>query len=139
MTAWVHAFLTAGVSAAAAACSPGEIVWFVVSAGIAHWITAPASNGRYQGVWSMTAAAAVTAPILASWSLAHGGRLLMVATTVTAGLLGTALCAPLARVLAGADIDGRRATRAANATEQSAGEAGPEGPAGSAPGGDTPP
>ncbi|KZS84726.1 hypothetical protein B4U45_10060 [Mycobacterium persicum] len=106
MTAWVHAFLTAGVSAAAAACSPGEIVWFVVSAGIAHWITAPASNGRYQGVWSMTAAAAVTAPILASWSLAHGGRLLMVATTVTAGLLGTALCAPLARVLAGADIDG---------------------------------
>ncbi|POY02366.1 hypothetical protein C3469_11505 [Mycobacterium kansasii] len=99
------AHTTAGFSAAVAACSPGEIVWFVVSAGIVHRITQPASSGRYQGVWSMTtAAAALTAPILAACSLAHGGRLLMVGATVTAGLLGTALCAPLARALAGADI-----------------------------------
>lgn len=101
------AHTTAGFSAAVAACSPGEIVWFVGSAGIVHRITPPASSGRYQGVWSMTtAAAAVAAPILASCSLAHGGRLLMVGNTVTAGLLGTALCAPLARALAGNDIGG---------------------------------
>ncbi|OOK70162.1 hypothetical protein BZL30_6301 [Mycobacterium kansasii] len=86
-----------------------------------------------------TAAAAVTAPILASCSLAHGGRLLMVGATVTAGLLGTALCAPLARALAGPTSAGRRATTAADAAEQPADEAGPEGPAGSRPGGETPP
>lgn len=101
------AHTTAGFSAAVAACSPGEIVWFVVSAGIVRRITPPASSGRYQGVWSMTtAAAAVTAPILASCSLVHGWRQLMVGATVTAGLLGTAMCAPLARVLAAADIGG---------------------------------
>lgn len=94
------AHTTAGFGAAAAACSPGEIAWFVVGTGIVHRIAPPANSGRYHGIWSMTtAAASVTAPILASCSLVHSGRLLMATTTVTVGLLGTALCAPLARVL----------------------------------------
>jgi hypothetical protein len=90
-----------GFSVAAAACAPGEIGWFVVGAGIVHRITPPGHRGRYHGIWGLAgAAAAVVAPILASCSLIHGGRPLVAATTVAAGLIGAALCVPLARVLA---------------------------------------
>ncbi|CFE47372.1 integral membrane protein [Mycobacterium tuberculosis] len=88
---------------AAAACSPGEIAWFVVAAGIVHRIAPPAHGGRYHGIWSMAvAASSVAAPILAAFNLANGGRLVLAATTVTVGFFGAALCLPLARVLAAA-------------------------------------
>lgn len=94
---------TVGFSVAAAACSPGEIAWFVVAAGIVHRIAPPAHGGRYHGIWSMAvAASSVAAPILAAFNLANGGRLVLAATTVTVGFFGAALCLPLARVLAAA-------------------------------------
>ncbi|BBX76163.1 MFS transporter [Mycobacterium shinjukuense] len=94
------AHTTLSFTAAAAACAPGEVAWFVVAAGIVHRIAPLANKGRYHGIWSMTtAAASVIAPILASASLAHGGRPSVAAATATVGLLGTALCLPLARVL----------------------------------------
>ncbi|OBJ50124.1 MFS transporter [Mycobacterium sp. 1423905.2] len=87
-------------SAAAAACAPGEIAWFVAGAGVVHRIAPLANSGRYHGIWSMTtAAASVVAPILASWSMNHGGRPVVALTTVTVGLFGAVLCSPLARVL----------------------------------------
>ena len=90
-----------GFTVAATACAPGEIAWFVVGAGIVHRIAPPAHRGRYHGIWGLAGAiAAVLAPILASCSLIHGGRPLVAATTVAAGLLGAALCIPLARALA---------------------------------------
>jgi MFS family permease len=90
-----------GFTAAAAECAPGEIAWFVVGAGIVHRIAPPAHRGRYHGIWGLAGAvAAVTAPILASCSLIHGGRSLVAAATVAAGLIGAALCAPLARAIA---------------------------------------
>lgn len=96
------AHTTVAFSAAAAACAPGEIAWFVVGAGIVHRIAPPANSGRYHGIWSMTtAAASVIAPILASWSLNHGGRPLVAITTVAVGLFGAVLCSPLARALSG--------------------------------------
>jgi MFS family permease len=89
-----------GFTVAAAACAPGEIAWFVVGAGIVHRIAPPAHRGRYHGMWGLAGAvAAVIAPILASCSLIHGGRPLVAATTVTAGLIGAALCVPLARAM----------------------------------------
>ncbi len=90
-----------GFTVAAAACAPGEIAWFVVGAGIVHRIAPPAQRGRYHAIWGVAGAvAAVAAPILASGSLIHGGRPLVAATTVTAGLIGAALCVPLARAIA---------------------------------------
>ncbi len=90
-----------GFTVAATACAPGEIAWFVVGAGIVHRIAPPAHRGRYHGIWGLAGAiAAVLAPILASCSLIHGGRPLVAATIVAAGLLGAALCIPLARALA---------------------------------------
>jgi MFS family permease len=98
------AHTTLGFSMAMAACAPGEVAWFVVSAGIVHRIASPTNVGRYQGIWSMNVAvAAVVAPLLASCSLTHGGCTLVAATTATVGLIGAALCLPLARVLAGAN------------------------------------
>jgi MFS family permease len=89
-----------GFIAAAAACAPGEITWFVVGAGIVHRIAPPAHRGRYHGIWGLAGAvAAVLAPILASYSLTHGGGSLVAATTLSAGLTGTALCLPLARAV----------------------------------------
>jgi hypothetical protein len=61
-----------------------------------------AGPGRYHGIWGLAGAvAAVVAPILASYSLMHGGRPLVAATTVLTGFIGAALCVPLARALAG--------------------------------------
>lgn len=95
---------TLGFSLAAAATAPGEIAWFVVGAGLVHRIAPPEHRGRYHGIWSMAlAAAAVISPILASYSLIHGGRLLVAVSTVTVGLIGAVLYLPLARVLACSD------------------------------------
>lgn len=101
MGAGALASTTTGFAMAAIACAPGEIAWFVVGADIVHRIAPAAHPGRYHGVWSMTTAvAAVVAPFLASSSLIHGGRLLVAAATLAVGLIGTALCWPLARALA---------------------------------------
>lgn len=98
------AHTTAGFALATAAGAPGEIAWFVVGAGLVHRIAPAANAGCYHGVWSMTtAASAVIAPILAAWSLGHGGRPLIAVTTMAVGLLGAVLCLPMARVVAGAD------------------------------------
>ncbi|UGT92122.1 MFS transporter [Mycobacterium ostraviense] len=94
------AHTTLGFTVATAVCTPGEIAWFVIAAGIVHRIAPPANGGRYHGVWSMTLAiASVVAPILASYSLIHGGHRLVAIVTVTVGLTGAALCLPLARTL----------------------------------------
>jgi putative effector of murein hydrolase len=45
------------------------------------------------------AMAAVTSPLLASYSLELGGPSLVAAATLVVGLTGAALCLPLARVL----------------------------------------
>ncbi|MGB8506657.1 MFS transporter [Mycobacterium sp.] len=91
---------TAAFSVAAAACAPGEIAWSVVAAGIVHRIAPPAQRGRYHGIWGTAlATAAIIAPILASYSLLHGGEPLVAATTLAAGVIGAALAAPLACAL----------------------------------------
>ena len=101
MVAAAFAHTTAGFTVAAIASAPAEIAFFVVGAGVVYRIAPPANVGRYQGIWAMTfAAAAVTAPLVASLSLTHGGRPMLAAATLTIGLLGAALCAPLAGVLA---------------------------------------
>jgi O-antigen/teichoic acid export membrane protein len=100
MAAAAFAHTTAEFGLAAAACAPGEIAWFVVGAGIVHRIAPSAHRGRYHGIWGMAlAVAAVAAPLLASYSLGHGGPSLVAIATLTIGLTGAALCLPLARVL----------------------------------------
>ncbi|MHA7651828.1 MFS transporter [Mycobacterium sp. ML4] len=85
---------------ATAMSTPGELAWFVIAAGVVHRIAPPATGGRYHGIWSMSVAvASVIAPILASFSLVHGGHALVAVITVGAGALGAALCLPLARTL----------------------------------------
>ncbi|WP_085096223.1 MFS transporter [Mycobacterium paraense] len=92
---------TLGFSLATAACAPGEIVWFVVAAGIVHRIAPPAHRGRYHGIWGMALAlAAIAAPLLAASGLRHGGPSLVAVFILAVGLIGVALCIPLARVLA---------------------------------------
>lgn len=94
------AHTTLGFTVATAVCTPGEIAWFVIAAGIVHRIAPPAHGGRYHGIWSMMLAiASVVAPIIASYSLIHGGHRLVAIVTVTVGLTGAALCLPLARAL----------------------------------------
>ncbi|BBX94914.1 MFS transporter [Mycobacterium lacus] len=102
MAGAAFAHTTLGFALATAICTPGEIAWLVIAAGIVHRIAPPANGGRYHGIWSMTLAiASVIAPIMASYSLTHGGDLLVAVATVTVGLIGAALCLPLARVLSG--------------------------------------
>ncbi len=94
------AHTTLGFTVAAAVSAPGEIAWFVVAAGIVHSIAPPANHGRYHGIWSMTlAVASVVAPLIASYSLVHGGHLLVAAVTAAVGLVGAALCLPLAQAM----------------------------------------
>ncbi|VBA42658.1 hypothetical protein LAUMK136_04686 [Mycobacterium attenuatum] len=108
------AHTTLGFTVATAICTPGEISWFVIAAGVVHRIAPPANGGRYHGIWSMTLAiASVIAPIIASYSLIHGGHRLVAVVTATVGLIGAALCLPLARALR------RSASAAANHTLRS--------------------
>lgn len=91
---------TVAFGVAAAACAPGEIVWFVVVAGVVHRIAPHAHRGSYHGIWGSTlAAAAVISPLLAGCALDHGGQLLVGAATLAVGLTGAVLCVPLARAL----------------------------------------
>lgn len=96
------AHTTLDFSLATALSTPGEVAWFVIAAGVVHRIAPAATGGRYHGIWSMSVAvASVIAPILASYSLIHGGHQLVAIVTVSAGALGAALCLPLARTLSG--------------------------------------
>lgn len=98
------AHTTVGFSVATALSTPGEVAWFVVAAGVVHRIAGPTTGGRYHGIWSMAlAVASVIAPIIASYSLIHGGHQLVAIVTVAVGVLGAALCLPLARSLRRSD------------------------------------
>lgn len=94
------AHTTLDFSLATAMSTPGEVAWFVIAAGVVHRIAPAVTGGRYHGIWSMSVAvASIIAPILASYSLIHGGHQLVAVVTVSAGALGAALCLPLARTL----------------------------------------
>lgn len=98
MGAAALAHTTATFAFAAAAGSPAEIAWFVVAAGVVHRIAPVANSGLYQGIWSMTtAAASICAPVLVACALPHGGRPMLGLAIVAVGLLGAVLCSPLAR------------------------------------------
>lgn len=104
MAASALATSTAEFSLAAAACAPGEIAWFVVAADIVHRIAPAERRGRYHGIWGVTLAlSGVTAPLLASATLQHGGHVLVAAATLAVGVAGAALCIPLSRVLGAPD------------------------------------
>ncbi|MET7829309.1 MFS transporter [Streptomyces sp. NPDC005386] len=90
----------AGYAAAAAAAVPGEIILFVAASDICNRISPPHLRGQYAGIWGTTLAAAVIgAPLLAGWATATGGDHLVGLTTLACGLLGAALCLPLAALL----------------------------------------
>ncbi|MDQ0765678.1 MFS transporter [Streptomyces canus] len=91
---------TIGYSTAAALAVPGEIIAFVAATDVLNRIAPPSSRGVYAGIWGTTLAAAVLcAPALGGWALAHGGHHLVAVTTLMSGLLGAALCLPLAALL----------------------------------------
>ncbi|WP_181140714.1 MFS transporter [Streptomyces sp. Ru62] len=87
-------------AAAAAAAVPGEIVAFVAATAVLDRITPPDARGLYAGIWGSTLATAIIcAPVLAGWSLAHGGPQLVTLTTLACGAAGAAICVPLALLL----------------------------------------
>ncbi|WP_274036366.1 MFS transporter [Streptomyces sp. MMBL 11-1] len=86
-----------GFSLLAALAVPGEVLAFVAAGDVLARISPPGAYGLYAGIWGTTLAGAVViAPVLASWSLTHGGPNLAAATTLTCGVIGAALCWPLA-------------------------------------------
>ncbi|MFD5814773.1 MFS transporter [Streptomyces sp. NPDC127038] len=90
----------AGYVVAAVIAVPGEICAFVAATDILHRIAPAPARGLYAGIWGTTLAAAVmSAPLLAGWSITTGGDQLVGLTTLASGLLGAALCAPLAALL----------------------------------------
>lgn len=93
---------TVEFAVAVASAAPGVIAWFVATNDVVHRIAPPTGLGRYHGIWGAAlAVAAVFAPILAAYSLAHGGHALVAVTTLAVGLIGAMLFVPLGRTLAG--------------------------------------
>ncbi|MGW1880628.1 MFS transporter [Streptomyces sp. NPDC001975] len=91
---------TVGYGIAAVLAVPGEIIAFVAATDVLNRIAPPSSRGVYAGIWGTTLAAAVLcAPALGGWALALGGHHLVALTTLMIGLLGAALCLPLAALL----------------------------------------
>ncbi|MER7688659.1 MFS transporter [Streptomyces sp. NPDC097610] len=91
---------TLGYSTAAAAAVPGEILAFVATGDIVNRIAPPHARATYAGVWGTTLAAAIMcAPALAGWSFTHGGTEVAAVTTFSCGVLGAAMCLPLAALL----------------------------------------
>ncbi|MFF0133580.1 MFS transporter [Streptomyces mirabilis] len=91
---------TVGYGAAAVLAVPGEILAFVAATDVLNRIAPPSSRGVYAGIWGTTLAAAVLcAPALGGWALALGGHHLVALATLMTGLLGAALCLPLAALL----------------------------------------
>ncbi len=102
--AWmgVAAFATTTVqfAVAVAAAAPGVIAWFIATNDIVHRIAPPTGRGRYHGIWGAAlAVAAIVAPMLAAYSLDHGGHAVVALTTLAVGLIGAVLFVPLRRVL----------------------------------------
>ncbi|MGW0670625.1 MFS transporter [Streptomyces sp. NPDC002746] len=81
---------------AAAAAVPGEIILFIAAGDLVARLAPPGAHGRYAGLWgSNLALAVIAAPLLAAWSLSHGGGVTATWTTCGAGALGAVLCWPL--------------------------------------------
>ena len=100
MVAAAFATTTAGFSLAGFGVALGETAWFVVAVGIVHRIAPPEQRGLYHGVWATTLPVAwIVSPLLAAFSLETGGPHMVAATTCVVGLIGVALCIPLARHL----------------------------------------
>lgn len=99
MSAAGLASTTSGFTVAVALAVPGELLVFIAASDLLNRIAPSEARGLYAGIWGTTLAGAViVAPLLAAWSLAHGGAHLVGATTLCAGLLGAALCLPLKAV-----------------------------------------
>ncbi|WP_434598421.1 MFS transporter [Streptomyces sp. A5-4] len=91
---------TLGYVLAACVGIPGEIILFVTATMILDRLAPAHARGLYAGIWGATLAAAVIcAPLIAGWSLTHGGPHLVAAMTALCGLLGAALCVPLAALM----------------------------------------
>lgn len=91
---------TAGYAAAIVCSIPGEIGCFMAAGDLLNRISPPALRGAYSGLWGTTLAlASCLAPLTASAAFARGGPHLVGAVIAAAGLLGTAMCLPLARTL----------------------------------------
>ncbi len=86
-----------GYAAAVVIAVPGEIAAFICAADVVNRIAPAHSRGLYAGIWGTTlAVAALCAPLLAGWSLAEGGHLLVAISLTGCGVLGAAACLPLA-------------------------------------------
>ncbi|MER6520026.1 MFS transporter [Streptomyces sp. NPDC001553] len=85
-----------GYCLAAAAAVPGEIILFIAAGDLVSHLAPPGAHGRYAGLWgSNLALAVVTAPLLAAWSLSHGGGVTATWVICGSGALGAVLCWPL--------------------------------------------
>lgn len=88
---------TMGFSLAGFGVALGESAWFVVAVGVVHRIAPPERRGMNHGVWATTLPAAwILSPLLAAASLEKGGPGMVATTTLIVGLVGAALCVPLA-------------------------------------------
>lgn len=84
----------------AAAAVPGEILVFVAAGDLLVRISPIHGRGLYAGVWGTTlAGGAIVAPLLTSASLSLGGGTCAAAALALSGLIGAALCLPLASSL----------------------------------------
>ncbi|MFI5749098.1 MFS transporter [Streptomyces sp. NPDC051644] len=87
---------TIGYCLAAAAAVPGEIILFIAAGDLVSRLAPPGAHGRYAGLWgSNLALAVIAAPLLAAWSLSHGGGITATWIICGAGVLGAVLCWPL--------------------------------------------
>lgn len=100
MAAAAFAETTAEFSLVGLGVALGETAWFVVAVGIVHRIAPSAQRGVYHGIWATALPIAfIISPLLASFSLEHGGPHMVAATTLIVGALGAAICLPLAHHL----------------------------------------
>ncbi|WP_051342084.1 MFS transporter [Pseudonocardia spinosispora] len=77
---------------------PGEVVWFVAISDVLNRIAPERLRGLYNGLWGMTLAwAGVLTPLMAAWAFDHGGKAMVGASIVAAGVVGAVCCLPLAR------------------------------------------
>ncbi|MFD7853521.1 MFS transporter [Streptomyces microflavus] len=87
---------TYGYCLAAAAAVPGEIILFIAAGDLVSRLAPPGAHGRYAGLWgSNLALAVIAAPLLAAWSLSHGGGITATWVICGTGALGAVLCWPL--------------------------------------------
>lgn len=100
MAVAAFATTTTGFSLAGFGVALGETAWFVVAVGIVHRIAPPERRGLYHGVWATALPVAwIVSPLVAAFSLENGGPQMVAVTTFVVGLIGAALCVPLARHL----------------------------------------